>query len=185
MRTIRATATAILSIGLLASPAVGVAAQDEGQGSLVTSFTGEFTTQIDVISEGTPFGDADGFEGTNGLVARMSMVSSDPRMTGTVISTANFILDTNQMAPDFEVFNVLGTNTYELTNDGGSWIGEATSFGNIDLGVTKGTIVFVGRGGYEGLTAYLATDGEAFRTGYVGMIFPRPMPETPQPYAAQ
>ena len=74
---------------------------------------------------------------------------------------------------------------YELANDGGSWLGEATNFGNTDLGVNSQTIIFEGRDGYEGLTAYAVVDWRDFAGEYVGTVFPAAMPEVPEPYVAE
>jgi hypothetical protein len=182
---IRTTTISILAAGLLAGTTVGVTAQDEGSERVTTSFTGRFTSQEDVISHGTSTGPGDdGLELTTGIVVLGSMVSSDPRLTGTVTSALTYLIDTNAINDDHAA-NILATGTYELTNDEGSWLGEATNFGNIDLGVNYQTIIFEGRGGYEGLTAYAVVDWWGFAGEYVGTVFPAPMPEIPEPYAVE
>ena len=126
----------------------------------------------------------DGLEETTGSVYVGSLVSSDPRLTGTYTSIDNWVVDTTEMLDDFSNFNVLVASTWELTNDGGSWLIEVTSFGNIEQGVNAGWLEFVGQGGYEGLNAYAVADWRD-SPQFVGTVFPRPMPEIPEPYAAE
>lgn len=183
MRTIRTITTSLLAVGLLTGSAAGVAAQDEGGEPVSTSFTGKFTSQSDVISEGTSTRSPDGLELTTDIVVVQSMVSSDPRLTGAVTATLTYLIDTNVVID--HTANILATGTYELANDGGSWLGEATNFGNTDLGVNSQTIIFEGRGGYEGLTAYAVVDWRDFAGEYVGTVFPAAMPEVPEPYVAE
>ena len=81
-------------------------------------------------------------------------------------------------------------STYELTNDGGSWLGEHTAFGSADvLGPDVGnigTIIFVGRDGYEGLTAYVINQFDmAANAEFSGVIFPTAMPPFPELPAAE
>ena len=78
----------------------------------------------------------DGIDHIEGLAARGSMISSDPRLTGTFIYTANWLIDTTAGTNTEHMANILKAGTYELTTDEGSWFGEITGFGNIDLGTT-------------------------------------------------
>jgi len=181
MGTIKASTSAILAISLLTGTAVGVLAQDEGSEPRSTAFTGSFTTQSDLITEGTT-SETDGVQKTKGHARHASMVSSDPRLTGPVTFTDNWLVDLNVMAPDYENFNVMVASTLELTNDGGSWLGEARTFGNIELDVNTGMIVFEGRGGYDGLSAYLLVDWQPSQE-FVGTIFQGELPDFPEPYA--
>ena len=183
MRTIESTTISILALGLLACSTFAVAAQDEEAAAGVGSFSADRTTQQDQVIEGTSSA-SDGLEETTGSVYVGSLVSSDPRLTGTYTSMDNWVVDTTEMLDDFSLFNVLVASTWELTNDGGSWLIEATSFGNIEQGVNAGWLEFVGQGGYEGLHAYAVADWMD-SPQIVGTIFPRPRPEIPEPYAAE
>ena len=126
----------------------------------------------------------DGLEEVTDSVYIGSMVSSDPRLTGTYTSTDNYIVDTTEMLDDFSNFNVVVASSWELTNDGGSWLVDVTSFGNIEAAVNAGWLEFVGQGGYEGLTAYSVADW-LDSPQFVGTIVTRPIPEVPEPYAAE
>ena len=183
MRTIRTTTITALVVGLLAGSTVGVAAQDAPPEQLITSFTADRTTQQDQVIEGAST-TTDGLEETIGSVYVGSLVSSDPRFTGTYTSVDNWVVDTTEMLDDFSNFNVIVVSTWELSNDEGRWLIEATSFGNIEQDANSGWLEFVGQGGYEGLYAYAAADWQD-SPQIVGTVFPRPMPETPEPYIAE
>jgi hypothetical protein len=82
--------------------------------------------------------------------------------------------------------NMLNTSIVELTNDGGSWLGEGVSMSSTDLDVATDNIILVGRDGYEGLTAYVLVDGRGWPPTYSGVIFPSAMPDVPEePYAGE
>ena len=183
MRTIKSTTISIVALGLLACSTFAVAAQDEEAAADVGSFTADRTTQQDQVIEGATSA-SDGLEETTGSVYVGSLVSSDPRLTGTYTSVDNWVVDTTEMLDDFSLFNVLVASTWELTNEGGSWLVEVTSFGNIEQGVNAGWFEFVGQGGYKGLHAYAVADW-LDSPQIVGTIFPRPRPETPEPYAGE
>jgi hypothetical protein len=170
VRAITTTTISILAVGLLAGSAVGVAAQDEEAAADVTSFTGT----------GTPVDFFDGEEG--GTVAVVSYESSDPRLTGEVTITGSHLAD-----PDAAGFTMLSAQAYELTNDGGSWLGEGTGVASTDLGIVRDTFILVGQEGYEGLTAYVISEDPSLSGNLAlsGLIFPSAMPEVPEPYVAE
>lgn len=65
--------------------------------------------------------------------------------------------------------------TYELVNDGGRWVGEATALATADLPGWD-TVMFTGADGYAGLTAYVVIDWAGGSEDFYGAIFPGPMP---------
>lgn len=182
MRTIRTTTISILALGLLAGSALGVAAQDDEAAADVTSFTGTISF-VDIASESTDTDLGNGFTDYSGFVILNSYESSDPRFTGDASVVVNTV-----MVPDaFETTGQRAT-TYLVSNDGGSWLGQARAFGTTDTdtdidGVTF--ITFVGRDGYEGLTAYAQIDPDQEPPTISGIIFPVALPEMPEPYAIE
>ncbi len=188
MRPIETTVVSILALGLLAGSAIGVAAQDEEAPAGVTSFTGSFSTDAEWPDVATETELPNGFSETTGHVRLNSWVSSDPRLTGDVATVVNWVLD-----PDgFSAMetgrqpNMLNASITELTNDGGSWLGEGVSMSSTDLDVATDSIILVGRDGYEGLTAYVLVDGREWPPTYSGVIFPSAMPDVPEePYAGE
>lgn len=182
MRKIRTAAITMTAVGLLAGSAV--VAQDEEPAPIATAFTGAFTSQIDMISDGTN-DEADGLETTTEFAMRTSMVASDPRLTGSVVYTGNWLIDTRGGMSDDHVMNMLRAATYEVTNDGGSWLGEATAFSSAELGVNDEIVVFTGRGGYDGLTAVASVNHVPWPAEFEGTIFPSAMLGIPEPYVEE
>ncbi len=95
MRKIKTITGACLAASLVAGTAVGVAAQDDEPPPVSSGFTGRFTTQDDPL----PHADdpvavhTDGLE-TSEFAFQGSVVSSDPRMTGTFVFNHLALVDT-------------------------------------------------------------------------------------------
>ena len=181
MRAIKTGLISILAVGLLAGSAVGVAAQDEEAADGATSFTGT-SIERDYLRDPPPVTTPDGMDVGTGWVILLRWSASDPRLTGEATATTNWVVDGSD-----DGFTYLGAHTYELSNDGGSWLGSGTSLASSELGLT-GNAVLVGQEGYDGLTAYV-TFGESETAAGVnemrGTIIPTEMPEAPEPYAAE
>ena len=184
MRTVKTTTISILAVGLLAGSAVGVAAQDDEAAAGATSFTGSALggPAIDVETTETDLGN--GFTAVDGFTYRNTWEASDERMTGDVIGVVNQVIDPGALEtgglPD-----IIMSEAIELTNDGGSWLGEGSGFGSTDLDVVKGMYTLVGQGGYEGLTAYVIAETVGREPALSGIIFPTAMPEVPEPYVGE
>jgi hypothetical protein len=178
----------VLVAGLLAGSAVGVAAQDDEEAAGVTSFTGSFSSDAEWPDVATETELPNGFTETTGHVRLNSWVSSDPRLSGDVATVVNWVLDPDGFGA-METGgqpNMLNTSITELTNDGGSWLGEGVSMSSTDLDVATDNIILVGRDGYDGLTAYVLIDGREWPPTYSGVIFPSAMPDVPEePYAGE
>ena len=185
MRSIKTTTISILVVGLLVGSVGSAAAQDEEPAAASSSFTGSFTSQLDVVSEPTENVGPDGLMEASGLVLLTSWVASDPRLTGAVTYTGNSLLDTNVEGTSTGCGRCLLAVTYELTNDGGTWLGEATTIRDAELDLADQVIIFEGRDGYEGLTAYAVIDHRPFPARFAGAIFPSAMPTAPEPYQAE
>ena len=179
MRAIKTTTISILALGLLAGSAVGVAAQDAEATAEVSSFTGTGTEGLEVLDEGTFGVNADGLNEATGVVYVARFDSDDDRLTGDATITANW-----QFPDPSDGFYQQAARTYELTNEGGSWLGQSHSLGSDDLGTFVEMAVLSGQDGYEGLTAYLHfVWNDDFTTNFSGVIFPGPGPAIPEPYA--
>jgi len=179
MRAIKTTVISILAIGLLAGSAVGVAAQDEEAADGATSFTGT-SIEKDYILDPPPVPTPDGMDVGTEWVILLSWKTSDARLTGEATATTNWVIDGSD-----DGFTYLGAHTYELSNDGGSWLGSGTTLSSSELGST-GNAVLVGRDGYDGLTALIVFDiNEDGSSDMSGTIIPIAMPEAPEPYAAE
>jgi hypothetical protein len=181
MRGIRNTTIAILALGLLAGPAVGVGAQDEEATTDAPVGPSYFTGQVFSDFEGTPFG-------SNGVLFEGDAIEvSDPRVSGSLTraGTANFVNDVGDSAViSFQA------GAWRIENDAGTWSGQGT--GLLRVGpdgppsVETSTVVLTGEGGYEGHTAYLivdwATDDAA---AVVGAVLVGDAPTAPELPAAE
>ena len=175
MRTVRNATISILAVGLLAGATVGVAAQDE-PGIEVTEVTGQaiFGPWIDDPGvDETP----DGILVGEDFVFLHGWDTSDARLNGEVTRTVNF-----RHIPDT---GTIESVAYELTNDGGSWVGDGRGYSAGSDG--SGFVALSGRGGYEGLSAFLVHEGGTGDGGWdlKGIIFPSEVPEVPEPYVAE
>lgn len=180
MHNVRTTIISILALGLLAGSTIGVAAQSAEGGAEVASFSGTISF-VDVARESTDTDLGNGFTEYRDFAILNSYESSDPRFTG----VASVVID-QVMVPDR--FETTGQRamTYLVTNDGGSWLGEARAFGSTATDIDPATfITFVGRDGYEGLTAYAQIDPTQDPATISGVIFPVAMPEMPEPYIVE
>jgi hypothetical protein len=175
VRAIKTTTISILAIGLLAGSAIGVAAQDEPDIG-ATEVTGKVTFGEPIsMPQGTET--PEGIVVNEGLVVNTTWDASDDRLDGDATYSVNVrgLLDCC----------TIEAHAYELTNDGGSWVGDGRSYSS-EAGRT-GFVTLSGRDGYEGLSAYVVTElddaGNAWDLR--GIIFPSAMPEVPEPYAAE
>ena len=184
MRTVKATITSILAIGLLAGSAVGAAAQEEESTAGVTSFTGTAVGGPGLDVEPTETVLPNGFTAVDGFTYRNTWKSSDERLSGDVIGVVNQVIDPAS-ASATGLPNIIMSEAVELTNDGGSWLGEGTGFGSTDLDFVKGMYTLVGEDGYDGLTAYVIFETTGREPELSGIIFPTAMPEVPEPYAGE
>ena len=174
MRGIKTTTISILALGLLAGSAVGVAAQDEPSVE-ATEVTGQVIHGEPIVMQ-EPVETPDGIVVGEGWVFRQTWDTSDPRLDGDVTYTIN-----TRGLPDC---CGIVSETYELTNDGGSWLGDGRGYG---IGTDRnGFVALSGREGYEGLTAFLdLAAGEGTDWELKGLIFPSEAPEVPEPYVAE
>ena len=186
MHTIKTTIS-ILVAGLLLGAAGGVAAQDEEVPAAVTTFTGVFSPDGEPLpGQGEEIIHPNGFmEGRPGFAWKNRLESDDPRIAGDHRVVANWVLD----PVGFDAWsvgqeaNMILSTIHELTNDGGSWLGEGALFSSTELDLHSGEIItFVGQGGYDGLTAYALVTSDTEPPRISGVIFPTTMPPTPESF---
>ena len=164
VRGIKITTISILAVGLLAGSAFGVAAQDE-----LNMEAAEVTGQI---AFGDPIAVPDTVATPDGILAfNHTWDTSDSRLTGD--GTYTFT------SRDSETCCAIHSATYELSNDGGSWAGDGRSYSTASG--TSGFVTLSGRDGYEGLTAYVATELAETTWDIRGVIVPGALPEVPAP----
>jgi hypothetical protein len=188
MKNARMVVSSILVIGLLATSAVTVAAQDDDIDELtaVSYVTGTLGDPI----PGDPGTDSPSgglLEHRGYIFAEIPVETDDPRLTGSMTLTANgderFFSGT--IGPgeytDIQVHGV------RITNDEGGWSGQGTTFRHGNDFRAEGTattdfntVILAGDGAYEGLTAYVLIDGTTTPASLEGTIFQGVMPPFPE-----
>ena len=172
MRKHRPTFIAAIAIGLLAGAPFGVAAQaqDSMEAASVTGAIGGWRE----VSAGTA-STVDGIKSTSDVVHEARWTTSDERLSGDVTYNGNR-LDTQGIS--------IQSGTYEVINDGGTWLGDATAYGSESLGIDMDTIILTGHGTYEGLIAYVVLDFGKPRE-ITAVIFPSSMLPMPDSHPAE
>ena len=165
MREIKSGVISIIAIGLTASLAWGVAAQDATNDPV--RFTARFLPSSSVRN-GTVETVGGHIESRGQAWAPAIGDMSDPRLDGRLTYSSN--VDAYG-APGEDLS--LGMATYRIETDEGAWEG-STPFLDTDDSPTS-TIVLTGEGAYDGLYAVMGTDWDAI----VGYIFSTPPPEAP------
>ena len=183
MRVIRTTTVAVLALGLLAGSAAGTVAQDEP-----TMEAAEVTGRAFMLAERRDTGGDFVYLEMGGKINSGAVEgvwsTSDPRLNGTVTRTVTWHWDP---ASD----TVIDSHAYELTNDGGSWLGEGHGY-LTDLRGNPPSVRWVtltGRDGYEGLSAMVVLETanvlQPATLDLRGVVFPGEVPEIPEAYAAE
>ena len=184
MHAIKTTSISILALGLLAGSAVGVTAQDgpDMEAAEVTGRAFMLAERRDVGGDFIFF-DPPGGKIHSGAVDG-TWSTSDPRLNGLVTRTVTWHWDP---ASD----TVLDSHTYELTNDGGSWVGEGNGYLTDLRGDPRSVrwVTLTGRDGYEGLSAMVVLEtADVLQPAALdlrGVIFPGEVLEIPEPYVAE
>ena len=179
MQVIKTTAISILTIGLLAGSAAGVAAQDEDTTAQApVEFTAKWSWGSNVRAD--TWEAVDGSVMTRGGAWRPGVITSasDARLEGAVTIAAN----SNRYSGGPEVWNY----AFRIENDGGAWQQSPTidlATGPEDLNTTTG--VLVGEGGYDGLIAVFDNLEQGQTWTLHGYIIEGGLPPDPEPYVAE
>jgi hypothetical protein len=153
MRTLRLATALSVTIFMALATTAGAAAQAE-------ACTG-------VIELGTAEGEA------------MTWSATDPRLSGAVEVGTDWSLY-EPASEDAAAGPVAAPGGLVITNDGGSWGCVASEPGGPEPDVETHTLVFQGAGDYEGLTAHVQVDWDAYPYLFSGVILegdPLPDPE--------
>ena len=151
MRAIKTITISILTVGLLAGSAVGVAAQN----AVVTETGGVGADDCETTPEGAEFCTGGRWE------------FDDPRLTGDEEKTSTMVIGVGEVDGA-----IIATEDVRITNDDGAWSGQCVfgAFFLDDEEVSGGNnCVMTGEGAYAGLTAYLNGPPDGSR-GYLGFI---------------
>jgi hypothetical protein len=144
MTKVKITLSITVALGLLAGTAVGVSAQDEIADPMAPGVVTGSIAQWRAVPPGTQQPEA-GFVGIEDVTHAHVWEATDPRLAGEVTYTGHWH---RYPAP---AYMQVEAAIFELVNDAGRWLGQATA-----LDLERGgwdTVVFIGDGAYEGLTA--------------------------------
>ena len=179
MKRIRTLIVAAISTGLIAGLSISVSAQNPEVDPMAPAVvTGHFFG-------GCPdFGETitapDGVTETKPTFSCQRWETNDDRLNGTNVDVGNW-----ERYPDHGI--QIAAGRFHTTDDDGdgSWTGV---WNGIAIDAADGieqmeidTIILTGHGAYEGLTAYILQDWSKDPVEVRGAIFPRDMPEVPEP----
>jgi hypothetical protein len=139
-------------------------------------------------SDGTSDVEIDVIRSRNFECGPQTWTSSDPRLTGEV--TRRWSEDTYRM-DDGSGSKTVSLDAAYLRNESGGWACSAIDLldgGSVRSGIAlTGTArTCIGNGGYEGLSAILASEyGPGYSEEFVGLIFSGDFPPVPEPPAAE
>ena len=173
MRNVRNSMIIAVVGGMLASSAVGVAAQSGEVDPMAPAFVTGSITDGQTASTETRTAE-EGYRRIEVVGGPDTWEASDSRLSGDVTYSG---LWHRYPAPATMQVEAAAR---ELVNSGGRWVGQATAIATATIGGWD-AIVFTGEGGYEGLTAYVVIDWNGDPGSFVGAIFPGDMPAFPEP----
>lgn len=183
MKGLKSTVVSILTIGLLAGSAAGVAAQDEETDVSTPAYvTWEVTGDPINVIDGAFDEEAAEMRGLT--VQGVPVEASDPRLSGLYY----YVINGNGQKLNTPDYAILESRSLRMENDGGAWTGtgtyvEAGSGSDGPPAMVAESGILIGEGGYEGLVAYVQGDYiEADNQGKAVIIERSvpPMPEVPE-----
>jgi hypothetical protein len=173
MQTLKVSFAGLVAIALLAGASVAAVAQTEvaeDSAPVVISGTLE-CLDSGPTDDGDPIGQS--------TVTVHAWQADDTRLTGEVNYGGRWQLYEEPAEDADDPTAGQEAAVYEIVNDGGSWLCEATRTSAPRTGDDGHTLVFNGEDGYEGLTAYLHVDWNTTPFTFSGVILQGEAP----PYA--
>jgi hypothetical protein len=107
-------------------------------------------------------------------------VASDPRLSGEVAYTGTWHIY-EEPSEDTGTTAAQDQAIYEIVNEGGTWLCEASRLPDPMVPSEEHTLVFNGEGAYEGMTAYLHIDWSQAPFAFTGLILPGEAPPYAEP----
>jgi hypothetical protein len=183
MRT-RLFPTSLLTLSLALAGTATALAQDTSADKAGDFYsTGAAVGEMAGVVEPTVETPTDGVRQMRGLsLVGIPIEMSDPRVSGQLTISAN------GSGGDFEHgFANIESRTYRLENDGGVWTGSGQA---IESGTEDGpllsleTAILAGADGYDGLTAFMFTEGVETGRDLQIVVIENEVPPAPEPVPA-
>lgn len=180
MRTLLRLLIAMSVLALIAGPSV-VTAQ-EAEDDAVTSPV-VVTGTLECLGEAAAGEPADAGASAAPAEAKVTVhewVASDPRLSGDVAYTGTWHVygepseDTGTPAAQDQAI-------YQIVNEGGKWLCEASRIPDPMVPSDEHTLVFSGEGAYEGMTAYLHIDWSQAPYAFTGLVLQGEAPPFAEP----
>lgn len=181
MRTVSRLLIAMSILALLAGSSV-VTAQETEDDAATTSpvvVTGTLECQ-DGASTGEPADAAASAVPAEAKVTVHEWVASDPRLSGDVAYTGTWHVY-GEPSEDSGTSAAQDQAIYEIVNEGGRWLCEASRIPDPMVPNEEHALVFNGEGAYEGMTAYLHIDWSQAPFAFTGLILPGEAPPYAEP----
>ena len=151
-----------------ASPAVPAAAPE---GPVVVTGT------LECLTAGT---DAAASPAAGATVTLHEWQASDPRLSGEVAAEGSWEIY-GKPSEETGVPDANAQAIYQIVNDGGAWLCEASRLPDPMVPSEEHALVFSGEGDYEGLTAYLHIDWSQAPYAFTGLILQGEAPPYAEP----
>ena len=165
MHTLRSITTGAVVLGLLATTSLAAVAQEEDEPQVSVA---------PVVVSGTLDCTDDTGEGDEAIGQSAMTVhawqATDPRLSGEAAYEGHWQLYEPPAEAADEPDAAGGATIYEIVNDGGGWLCEASRTASPRTADLDHTLVFSGEGEYEGLTAYLHVDWSTTPFTFNGLI---------------
>jgi hypothetical protein len=107
-------------------------------------------------------------------------VASDPRLSGDVAYTGSWHIY-GEPSEDAGTPAAQDQAIYEIVNEGGKWLCEASRIPDPMVPSEEHTLVFNGEGAYEGMTAYLHIDWSQAPYAFTGLVLQGEAPPYAEP----
>ena len=191
MRTLRLSLLGTIILTLLASSSVAVVAQAEEttEGTTEDATVEATEAAAPVVVSGTleclgelPEGEGgeDAATPQDEVVNLHRWEATDPRLSGEVTYTGRWQLY-EEPPEDAGIGGATDAAIYEIVNEGGHWLCEASRTPAQRTPTDAHTLVFDGEGEYEGLTAYLHVDWSQVPYTFTGLILRGEAPPFAEP----
>jgi hypothetical protein len=181
MRTMRLSLAGTFILALLAGTSIAVAQEAEDAEAMTSPVVVTGTLECLGAAPADQAADAGASLAPDGTVINLhEWVASDARLSGEVAYTGTWHVY-GEPSEDTGTTAAQDQAIYEIVNEGGKWLCEASRIPDPMVPSEEHTLVFNGQGAYEGMTAYLHIDWSQAPFAFTGLILPGEAPPYAEP----